>query len=252
MEHLFPTIELFGIPGFTLNLTVALMSVIVSLIVILIAMAAVRRMDVRRPSGMQNFLEAIIDFIRGLAKDTVGAKHADEWVPLGLTLFIWIFVSNQIGLITNVTAEAHQGLGIHEEGHYSFWMSPTANFNVAMAMGIAMVLLSHFVGLRRPGEYFKHWVSPNPAMLPLHLVEELPKFLTLGLRLFGNIFAGEVLLAILVGLPLSMGWVAGSLAGGIPMLVWLGYSMFVGTVQAFVFTVLTLVYIGQKLPHGDH
>ncbi|MFC4769521.1 F0F1 ATP synthase subunit A [Effusibacillus consociatus] len=246
MEHLFPTIELFGIPGLTLNLTVALMSLIASAVVALIAIAAVRRLDMRRPSGMQNFLEAITDFVRGLANDTVGAKHADTWVPLGLTLFIWMFVSNQMGLITNITAHASG------EGSYTYWMSPTANFTVAMTMGVSMVLLSHIVGLRKPGQYFKHWVTPNVAMLPLHLVEELPKFLTLGLRLFGNIFAGEVLLAILVGMPVQLGWVAGSIAGGIPMLVWLGYSMFVGTVQAFVFTVLTLVYVGQKIPHDEH
>lgn len=249
MEHLFPTIELFGLK---LNLTVALMSVIASVVVALIAASAVRNLDMRRPSGMQNFLEIIVEFIRGLAKDTIGAKHADTWVPLGLTLFIWMFVSNQMGLITNITAHAHHGFGIEKEGHYTFWMSPTADLTVAMTMGVTMVLLSHFVGLSKPGQYFKHWVSPNPLMLPLHLVEELPKFLTLGLRLFGNIFAGEVLLAILVGIPSSLGWIAGSIAGGVPMLVWLAYSLFVGTVQAFVFTVLTLVYIGQKIPHDEH
>ncbi|WP_018132969.1 F0F1 ATP synthase subunit A [Effusibacillus pohliae] len=251
-EHLFPEINLFGIPGLRLNLTVALMSIVASVIVALIALAAVRRLDMRRPSGMQNFFEMIVDFIRGLAADTVGPKHAETWLPLGATLFVWLFVSNQMGLITNITAHLQHGFGIEKEGHYSFWMSPTADFTVAMTMGVTMVLLSHLVGLTRPGEYFKHWVSPNVFMLPLHLVEELPKFLTLGLRLFGNIFAGEVLLGILVGMPLQMGWVPGVAAGSIPMFIWLAYSLFVGTVQAFVFTVLTLVYIGQKIPHGEH
>lgn len=247
MEHLFPTINLFGIEALKLNLTVAAMSLIAAVLVALIAVAGVRRLDMRRPGKMQNLLEILVDFVRGLGSDTVGTKHADTWVPLAFTLFVWMFVSNQMGLITNITAHAP---GKH--GEYSFFMSPTADLTVAMTMGVSMVLLSHLVGLSKPGAYFKHWVTPHPAMIILHLVEELPKFLTLGLRLFGNIFAGEVLLAILVGLPASLGWFGGSIAGGIPMLLWLAYSLFVGTVQAFLFTVLTLVYIGQKIPDEHH
>jgi F-type H+-transporting ATPase subunit a len=260
MEHFFPTIHLFGIKGLELNVTVALMSLIASVFVALISLAAVRRLEMRRPGKMQNFLEMLVDFIRGLAKDTIGTKHAEAWVPLGLTLFIWMFIANQMGLIGNLRfAIEHPSLGISAEqlaeagghGEVSLWMSPTADISVAMAMGIAMVLLSHFVGLQKPGSYFKHWVTPL-WMFPIHLIEELPKFLTLGLRLFGNIFAGEVLVGVIIGIPLAFGWVGGSVIGGIPMFIWLGYSILVGTIQAFVFTVLTLVYVGQKIPHDNH
>jgi len=253
--HLFPTI---GSGIWSINLTVLMMTVLAGLIVLVVSRLAVARLDVRRPRGMQNVFEALIDFIVGLAKDMMGEDNAKKFAPLAFTLFIFLFISNQMGLILNINTEIHSPMfGVteeqmaHHDGHavLSWFMSPTANINVTMAMAIAMVGLSHVIGLRNPKTYFKHYFEPYPAFLPIHLIDEAAKFLTLGLRLFGNIFAGEVLISILVGMPMILGWIP---VGSIPLVVWLGYSLFVGTVQAFVFTVLTLVYIGQKLPHHDH
>jgi F-type H+-transporting ATPase subunit a len=255
MEHLFPTI---GEGTWAIDLTAIGTSILAVLIVLVLARLATARLDVRKPRGMQNFFEWIIDFITGLAKDTVGSKRAMTYVPLAFTLIIYLFVSNQMGLITNINAHIHEPmLGISQEvldehngeAHVSFFMSPTANLSVAMAMSIGIVTMTHVIGLRNPKSYFKHYVEPNPAFLILHLIDEAAKFMTLGLRLFGNIFAGEVLIGILVGLPLLFGFFP---SGSVPLIVWLAYSIFVGTIQAFVFTVLTLVYIGQKLPHDEH
>lgn len=255
MEHLFPTI---GEGIWAIDLTAIGTSILATLIVLLLAFLATKTLDVRKPRGMQNFFEWVIDFITGLAKDTIGGKRAMTYVPLAFTLIIYLFVSNQMGLITNITAHIHEPmLGISQstldahqgEAHVSFFMSPTANLSVAMAMSIGIVTMTHIIGLRNPKSYFKHYIEPNPAFLILHLIDEVAKFLTLGLRLFGNIFAGEVLIGILVALPLAFGFFP---IGSVPLVVWLGYSMFVGTIQAFVFTVLTLVYIGQKLPHDEH
>lgn len=255
MEHLYPVIGKGTM--FEINLTVVAMSILACLVVLLLARAAVANIDVRKPRGMQNVFEWLIDFLSGLAKDTMGEKHAMKYVPLAFALIMYLFISNQMGLITNIATEAHHpipALGITEDviaeasatsGHASvtWFMSPTADLSLAMAMSIGIVTMTHIIGLRRPGSYFKHYFQPSPLMFPLHLIDEVAKFLTLGLRLYGNIFAGEVLIAILVGL----GWF-----GSVPLVVWLAYSMFVGTIQAFVFTVLTLVYIGQKLPHDEH
>jgi len=253
--HLFPTI---GEGIWSLNITTSVMILLVGLIVIILCQLAVRKIDIRRPRGMQNFFEWLIDFITGLAKDTLGEKNAQKFVPLALTLIIFLFVSNQLGLLMNINTEVHEPiLGVTQEAiegagdHASvaWFMSPTANLSVTMAMAIAMVGLSHVIGLRKPGKYIKHYFEPYPFFFPIHLIDEGAKFLTLGLRLFGNIFAGEVLISILVGIPLVAGWIP---VGSIPLIVWLGYSLFVGTIQAFVFTVLTLVYIGQKMPHEEH
>lgn len=248
MEKAHLTAHILGLP---VDLTVIGMSILVSLIVALLAWSAVRHLDMRHPKGLQNFFEWLTDFIKGLAGDTVG-ERAEAFVPLGLTLIIWMFVSNQMGLITNIITRSENGMpafGIKPGEEIAWFMSPTANISVAMAMGIAMVLLSHVVGLSKPGQYFKHYVSPSVLMLPIHLIEDIPKFLTLGLRLFGNIFAGEVLIAIIMQIPIIGGWLP---IGAVPLIIWLAYSMFVGTIQAFVFTVLTLVYIGQKVPHPEH
>jgi len=131
----------------------------------------------------------------------------------------------------------------------NLFFSPTATISVAMAMSLAMNLYAHGLGLRHPKSYAAHWFQPFAVMLPLTIIEELSKFLTLGLRLFGNIFAGEVLIAILMKIPLIGGWLP---VGGIPLIVWLAYSIFVSTIQAFVFTVLTLVYISQKVNIAHH
>jgi len=259
MEHLFPVIG--AGTWWETNLTAVGMSVVVALIVLLLARLAVANLDVRKPRGMQNFFEWVVDFITGLAKDTIGGERAKTYVPLAFTLIIYLFCANQIGLITNLNFDLHEpGFGVnptafHEaeakSGHasVSLFMSPTANLSIAMAMSIGIVGMTHIIGLRNPGSYFKHYFQPNPAFFILHVIDEGAKFLTLGLRLFGNIFAGEVLIAILLGIPLIGGWFP---VGAVPMVVWIAYSLFVGTIQAFVFTVLTLVYISQKLPHEQH
>jgi F-type H+-transporting ATPase subunit a len=237
------------------------MTVIAILIVLILARRAVKNINVRNPKGMQNVLEWLVDFITGLAKDTIGGERAKVWVPLAFTIIIYLFVSNQMGVIANFSAHVNTPmLGVtqeqidaaHKSGRelaMSFFNSPTANINVAMGMSVAIVLLTHIVGLRNPKNYFKHYVEPNAGFTIIHILDEASKFLTLGLRLFGNIFAGEVLISVIMTMPLIGGFVP---VGLIPLVPWLGYSLFVGTIQAFIFTVLTLVYLGQKLPHDEH
>lgn len=254
MEHLYPTI---GEGLWAINLTVIGMSVLVAAIVFLVARVAAAGVNLRSPGGLSNFFEWIIDFVGGLANDMVGKKYAQTYVPLAFTLILYLFVSNQIGLITNVVFEINgPALGVSESAFadagdhaaVALWMSPTANLMVTMGLSIVMVGMTHIIGLRNPKSYFKHYFEPNPAFFILHMIDELAKFATLGLRLFGNIFAGEVMIAVILSIPLLFGFVP---VGGIPLIIWLGYSLFVGTIQAFVFTVLTLVYIGQKLPHDE-
>lgn len=252
--ELFPTI---GTGLWKLNLTSAAMTIIAVLIVLILARLAVRNISIRNPRGMQNILEWLVDFVTGLAKDTIGGERAKNFVPLAFTLIIFLFIANQMGVVLMVSGHIHQPmLGVTadqlasgKEVSMSFFNSPTANINIAMAMSVAIVLMTHIIGLRNPKSYFKHYVEPNPAFTLIHILDEASKFLTLGLRLFGNIFAGEVLISVILTMPMLGGFVP---IGSIPLIAWLGYSLFVGTIQAFIFTVLTLVYIGQKLPHDEH
>jgi F-type H+-transporting ATPase subunit a len=243
VERVFPTIT---IAGLTFNLTVIGMSLLTAIIVSLVALAATRRLDPRRPSGLQNFFEWLVDFVRGLASDMMDYKTAEKYLPLGLVLITYLFVANWMGLITNIEAEAgHGGKSV------SYFMSPTADISLAMSMSLIINIYAHAIGLRHPKAYFKHYVQPYAFLLPMTILEELSKILTLGLRLFGNIFAGEVLISVCLQIPKLFGVFP---TGVIPLFPWLAYSGFVSTIQAFVFTVLTFVYISSKanLAHDHH
>jgi F-type H+-transporting ATPase subunit a len=121
-------------------------------------------------------------------------------------------------------------------------------------MGLAgmIFVLVHFLGITRNTKgYFKHYLKPFAVFLPINLIEQFSKLLTHGMRLFGNIFAGEVLIAQLVKLG-STGIIGG--IASIPLLmVWQGFSIFVGSIQAFVFVMLTFLYISQVIEtHDEH
>jgi F-type H+-transporting ATPase subunit a len=238
----------------TLNLTVAAMILVASIITFVICRLAVAKLDVRNPGKMQNFVEWVIEFVRGLANDFMAPKYAEKFVPMAVTLMLYLFIANQMGVIFNfntaiehpipfVAGEAYEHAAGKGHAIVSWWLSPTANTSVPIALALGVFLLSHGIGLRHPKEYFSHFKNP------MHLIEEITKPVTHALRLWGNIFAGEVLMAVIIMIPTLFGFVP---VGAIPLIVWLGYSLFVGTIQAFVFTILTLLYVGQKLPNENH
>ena len=115
-----------------------------------------------------------------------------------------------------------------------------ADINVTMAMALAITLAAHFLGFKKsPKHYISHYFQPFWPMVLMHAVDEVAKPLTHGMRLWANIFAGEVLIIVMV----KGSW----FLTGAPLIVWLGYSLFVGTIQAYVFTVLAMVYMAQKI-----
>lgn len=253
MEHLAPVLDL---GGFRLDLSALFMIVLSSLIVFILCRLAVRNLSVENPGKLQNFMEWVVEFVQGIIGQTMDYKKGMPYLSLGLTLILYIFVSNMLGLPFGIVTEAHDAqhatfLGMHLfiEGHhehlsFTWWKSPTADASMTMALALIVIVLSHVQGLRtNTKHYLKHYThNPNIVFLPLHLIEIVSKPLTLGLRLFGNIYAGEVMIAVIMGL----GFV------GIPaLMVWQGFSVFVGAIQSFVFTMLTMVYISQNITHEE-
>lgn len=120
-----------------------------------------------------------------------------------------------------------------------------------MTLAVMVMILTHYYGIKLKGlsEYGKDYLKPLPFLFPLKVVEEFANTVTLGLRLYGNIYAGEVLLGLLAGLGSvsALGFVGAI----IPTLAWQGFSIFVGTIQAFIFVVLTMVYMSHKVS-TDH
>jgi F-type H+-transporting ATPase subunit a len=258
MEHYSPQ---FTLMGMVFDIPTVIMTLVSSLIVFLIIVWATRNLTSQVPTGMQNFLEWVIDFVRGIAKQSMDAKTAERFVALGLTLFLYIFIGNQLGLMLNVITthtEPSQALQITNEmiqeaqaqGHHGvevlWWKSPTAAVSVPISLALAVIIYSNWLGARH--DYLKSYFQPHWGLLPLNIIEEASKLLSLPLRLFGNIFAGEVLIALLVPLILAGGI---SILATLPLVVWLGYSVFVGSVQAFIFTTLTMVYISHRIHSED-
>ncbi|RPK08972.1 F0F1 ATP synthase subunit A [Priestia endophytica] len=236
MDHKAPIHEFFGL---SFNLSNVLMITVASIIVFIIAVLGARTLAMK-PTGMQNFVEWIIDFVKGIIGSNMDWKTGGRFLFLGATLLMYIFVSNMLGLPFAVVVD-----------HTLWWKSPTADPGVALTLAAMVVVLTHYYGIKMKGvgEYGRDYFRPLPLLFPLKIIEEFANTLTLGLRLYGNIFAGEILLGLLAGLSAS--GVFGILGGAIPMLLWQGFSLFVGTIQAFIFTMLTMVYMAHKVTK-DH
>ncbi|WP_027094318.1 F0F1 ATP synthase subunit A [Cohnella thermotolerans] len=250
MEHLSPIVIIGGVK---FDLAAIFMIVLTSILAFVLARLSVRNLSVENPGKLQNFMEWVVEFVSNIIGMATDFKRGRVYLTLGLTLIVYIFIGNMLGLPFNIITEAHHGhatfLGMElfmdgkEEAEFAWWKSPTADAAMTMALALTVIVLSHIQGLRHNRKhYLKHYFEPWPFFFPINLIETLAKPLTLGLRLYGNIYAGEVMISVIMG----MGFI------GIPaLLVWQGFSIFVGAIQAFVFTMLTMVYIGQASIHEE-
>ena len=218
--------------------TVAMMTIISCVIVFLVVFICTRNMQMK-PKGKQNFIEWVIDFVRGIVADNLPGSQVNNFHLLGLTMFLFVFVSNEIGLVTKIlTAE-----GI------SLWKSPTADPFVTLTLALMMIVLTHLYGIKTlgfKGYLINSYLKPVGFLLPIKIIEEFTNVITLGLRLYGNIFAGEVLLGLIANMFISLGW--WSLPIVMPLeMIWIGFSLFIGAIQAYVFVTLTMVFMSHKI-----
>ena len=233
MHHENPTAEFLGL---TFNLANVLMITVASAVVFLIAVLSTRRLAMK-PTGVQNFMEWVMDFVKNIVKSNMDWKTGGRFHLLGLTLLMYIFVSNMLGLPFSVVID-----------HELWWKSPTADPVITMTLAVMVVVLTHYYAIKMKGfgEYGKDFFRPMSFLFPLKIIEEFANTLTLGLRLYGNIYAGEILLTLLVGSLVHMG-AAGLLGAIIPTIVWQAFSIFVGAIQSFIFVMLTMVYMAHKV-----
>lgn len=236
MDHGAPMLEVFGI---WFNLSNVMMLLVAALIVFLIAFIATRNLQLK-PTGMQNFMEWIMDFVKGIINSNMDWRDGGRFHVLGITLIMFIFVSNMLGLPFAIVVNGDL-----------WWKSPTADPTVAMTLAAMVLILSHYYGIKLKGlkEYSAGYIKPMPFLFPLKVIEEFANTLTLGLRLYGNIYAGEILLTLLAGLASAS--IFGFAAGVLPMMLWQGFSIFIGAIQAFIFVMLTMVYLSHKVA-DDH
>ncbi|QLE57714.1 F0F1 ATP synthase subunit A [Nostoc sp. TCL26-01] len=200
--------------------------------ILVIASLAATRNAQKIPSGIQNLMEYALEFIRDLAKNQLGEKEYRPWVPFIGTLFLFIFVSNWSGaLIPWKLIKLPSGE----------LAAPTNDINTTVALALLTSLAYFYAGFSKKGlGYFKKYIEPTPILLPIAILEDFTKPLSLSFRLFGNILADELVVGVLVLLvPLF-----------IPLPV-MALGLFTSAIQALVFATLAGAYIHEALEgHG--
>lgn len=196
-------------------------------ILALVAYSATRDMQLV-PRGLQNAFEAIVVWTYDFFTQLMDKEHiARKYAPLLSTFFLFILFSNYSGLIPGAA-------------HIPGFQPPTSNWNVTIVLAIITVFAVHIAGFQEHGlGYMNYFVSPNPAMLPLNLLEEITHPLSLTLRLFGNIFGEEMIIAYMLFL--------------VPFLVpfaLMALSVLLALIQAIVFTILSASYIAAATGDG--
>lgn len=200
-------------------------------ILVVASLAATRNIQ-RIPSGIQNLMEYALDFIRDLAKNQLGEKEYRPWVPFIGTLFLFIFVSNWSGALI-----PWRLIKIPD----SELAAPTNDINTTVALALLTSLAYFYAGFSKRGlGYFKKYIEPTPILLPIAVLEDFTKPLSLSFRLFGNILADELVVAVLVLLvPLF-----------VPVPV-MALGLFTSAIQALVFATLAAAYIHEAMEgHG--
>lgn len=218
-------------------------STLIAIILCVIAWAA-RRNAQMIPGPLQNGVEMLVEALYNFIIGILGEKNGPRFVPFLGTLFVYIWFMNLFGLIP-------------------FMDSPTSSLNVTFALAITVFIYVQYVGLRSLGigGYIDHLLgSPRdltgwllaPLMLPIHVLGELAKPISLSCRLFGNVFGEDMLLVAFVSLGVTTLAFTG-LPVGLPLqLPFLGLALLTGTLQALVFTVLSTIYLLLMLPHDEH
>ncbi|MGD2023438.1 MAG: F0F1 ATP synthase subunit A [Desulfobacterales bacterium] len=212
-------IPVFGY-NITINLEVIVMTWIVfALLIVLGLFASYKRKILPRP--IQALGELIISLLYGLTEDALGKELAKTYAPLICALFMFLLLSNWLGIIPHL-----------EE--------PTKDLNTTFGLGIMGFFIAHYAGIKSKGfkAYIKEYFQPIFFMMPLNVIGELAKIVSISFRLFGNIMGGSIIILVISHLIYSL---------VLPPLLYGFFGLFVGTIQAFVFTMLTIVYISVQV-----
>lgn len=220
--------------------------------VILFSMMA-RKAHSGVPSGLLNFVEMIIEFVDNNVKDMFHVKNK-VIAPLALTIFVWVFLMNLMDLVpVDLVPWLLLQLGVE---YQKIVPSTDPNITLGLAIGVFFLIIYYSIKMKGVGGFakelslqpFNHWAF-IPFNLLLEVVALLAKPISMGLRLFGNMYAGEVIF-ILIATMFTGGiwWLM--LLGGSLQIVWSIFHILVITLQAFIFMVLTVVYLAMA--HEDH
>jgi F-type H+-transporting ATPase subunit a len=237
----------------TLNLDTIFVSILLGSLIVFAGMRVGRNLQVGAPSGFQNFVEMVLEFVDTQVKDSFGGRDNKLIAPLALTILVWVWLMNFMDLIPVDLIPA----ALHLVGFDHFKVVPTTDLSTTMAMALFVFLLTLYYNIKVKGlvGYIKMFLFHPfgkflvPVNIVMTAIEELAKPISLGLRLFGNMFAGELVFLLIALLTLGATFSAALLIW-LPLQVvldvaWLIFHVLVITLQAFIFMVLTIVYLGM-------
>ncbi len=209
--------------------------IIILLIIFLVIVGnkAKKQDPTKAPKGILLLMEWLVSWVNGMCDDILG-KHSRKYAPMVLTFVIFIFIANIAGLF-----------GLHP---------PTANVAITVALGFIASLTIHIAGIKEGGvkNWLKGFLDPSPIMLPLNIISELVTPFSLGLRLFGNILSGSIILgmiySVLTSLTIGTFPIGGVIAPFVTPAFHAIFDVFFGAIQTYVFALLTTVFISGKIP----
>jgi F-type H+-transporting ATPase subunit a len=204
----------------TINIEVVIMTWIVIAILLIFGFFAARKKELF-PSSLQTVGELFISQFYTFAEDALDKEMAKKYAPLICALFMFLLISNWLGIIPHL-----------EE--------PTKDLNTPLSLGLMGFFIAHYAGIKSKGfkTYLKDYCEPIFFMMPLNVIGELAKVVSISFRLFGNIMGGSIIILVVSYLTYSI---------ALPPLLCAFFGLFVGTIQAFVFTMLTVVYISLQV-----
>jgi F-type H+-transporting ATPase subunit a len=212
--------------GVTLNLDTIWTTAAAAVIVLGLGFYMRRRATAEVPGKLQLFWEFVVGSVSDQVEDSLGPQYRHV-VPLGVTIFMLVLTADWLEILP----------GLFHNTDYS--PSPSADVNLTYALGVMVFILTNYAAVRAKGfgGYVKHFFRKPRVMFPLHVIEEIAKPLTLALRLFGNLFSGGIMIALLIALPIF--FFPASIAFTV---LWKLFDMFIGVIQAFIFALLTILY----------
>jgi len=222
----FTLLPALSLPGLTAHQALVVEYTWLSMAIIIVSLIAVIVSLKTVPGALQNLFEMIVSFIEGYITDIMGEKGL-RYFPLVITALTFILVANYIGLIPG-------------------FISPTANISTTAGWAVVVFIFYQYVGVSKKGlKYFKHFLGPVPAMAPfmviMETISEFARPFSLAVRLFANIFGGEKIIGLLFGI----------LGIGLPVVWMMWDSCITIPIQAFIFSLLTMVYLGGAIAADD-
>ncbi len=210
------------------------------------------------PGKLQNFVETMVEFVDNSVKGSFTGRNPLV-APLALTIFCWVFLMNLMDLVpVDVLPRLAGAIGVH---HMKVVPSTDPNITFALALGVFALIIYYSIKIKGVGGFVKEltgmpFETENPLLKPVFFVINLflegvnllAKPVSLSLRLFGNMYAGEmifILIALMYGAGIGMG-----IFGGVLQFVWAVFHILVITLQAFIFMTLTIVYL--DMAHSEH